>query len=479
MTKIDYKDLKSQKEWLKEEIDKMVIPTPSINIDDFSFTMMQKLFAYWVKKKHYYGNWSGTGVGKTYSFILASRVIDSHLTVVIGKNSTTNQLAGEITELYDDSIAVVYDGKLPDFDMTKHNYLIFNYEKGQQEYSQELYDSVLDKYQVDYIVFDEVQLVKQRDKKCSSRRKIFQTFRNNAVDKYNSYVSVLTATPFTNNLKEVISILSLLTGENYSDIKTRNLLKNTIEVENLLNSLGVLSKTDPKNVDGKVIEQNIQVEEIVGDTDTFNSFKRSMDSSLSIYQSVLKDKLEYIYCNDKVKKGELTILYTHYVKGIVDQSKSFFTDLGFRVCEYTGKNNDTVSYTDKKGRVDWKKVKDNYDILLASDPIATGVDGLQKVCNNLVVLSLPWTDSDFTQLKGRVYRKNSNFDKVNICIPMVRFSQISMTGYDDKVWNTIQTKGVYSTACLYGEFPKDVKSVHQSIVKELRSLMSGEFSSAA
>ena len=477
MNTLDYKDTKSYKVRLKEEIEKMVIPTPSRKI---KFSMMQKLFAYWVKEKHFYGNWSGTGVGKTYSFILASRVIDSHLTVVIGKNSTTNQLAGEITELYDDSVAVVYDGELPEFDMTKHNYLILNYEKGQQKYSKYLFDSILDKYQVDYIVFDEVQLIKQRDKNCSTRRKNFQSFRDKAVERYNSYVSVLTATPFINNIKETISILTLMTGDDYKDIKRKNILKNTIDVENLLNSLGVLSNTEPKNVKGEVIEKDIQVDEIVGDTVTFKSFKKSIDGSpLTIYQSLLKDKLEYIYCEDKVKKGELTILYTHYVDGVVDLSKSFFTDHGFRVCEYTGKNNDTVLYTDKTGRVNWKKVKDNYDILLASDPIATGVDGLQKVCNNVIVLSLPWTDADFKQLVGRVHRKNSNFDKVNICIPVVRFSEVSMTGYDDKVWNSIQTKGVFSNACLYGEFPKEIKSVHKSIVKELRGMLSEEFTYAA
>ncbi len=123
MENLTLNDQKSFKETLLKELEKMDIPTPSISID---FTMMQKLFAYWVREKHYYGNWSGTGVGKTYSFILASRVIDSHLTVVIGTNSTTHQLASEITGLYDDSVAEVYDGVLPDFDMTKHNYLIFN-----------------------------------------------------------------------------------------------------------------------------------------------------------------------------------------------------------------------------------------------------------------------------------------------------------------------------------------------------------------
>ncbi len=448
-----------------EKLDKMYIPTPSK--PEVTFSMMQKLFSYWVKEKHYYGNWSGTGVGKTYSFILASRVIDSHLTVVVGTNSTTHQLAGEITELYNDSVAVVYDGKLPDFDMTKHNYLIFNYEKGQQEYSQELFDSVLDKYKVDYIVFDEVQLVKQTGKDCSTRRMVFQNFRNSSVERYDSYVSVLTATPYTNNISEVVSILTLLTGEEYN-VKTQNTLKNTIDIENLLNSHGILCNTKPKNIFGKEIELNLHTEEILGDPTTFETFKKSLGNGpLSIYQSILQKKLEYIYVYDKIQKGELSILYTQFTDGIVDQTRDFLTDMGFRVCEYTGKNQDTDPFTDKLGKVNWGKVRDNYDILLSSKPISVGVDGLQKVCNNMVILSLPWTNADKDQLVGRIHRKNSNFDKVNVCIPMVRFPEVHNVGYDDKVWNSIQTKWMYSNACLYGEFPKEVKSVHKSIVKEL------------
>ena len=477
MKNFDFKDLKSQKETLLKELERMVIPTPSICID---FSMMQKLFAYWVKKKHYYGNWSGTGVGKTYSFILASRVIDSHLTVVIGTNSTTHQLASEIMDLYKDSVAVVYDGELPDFDMTKHNYLIFNYEKGQQKYSQELFDSVLDKYKVDYIVFDEVQLVKQTGNYCSARRRLFQTFRNNAVERYDSFVSVLTATPYTNNIKEVISILSLMTGKNYGYLHTKNLLKNTADVENLLNSLGIRATTEARNIGGKVVEENTHIDVIKGDDNTFSSFKRSIKGGpLAIYQSVLQDKLEYIYYNDKIKKGELSILYTQFTKGVVDQTKDFLTEVGFKVCEYTGENNDTEPYTDKDGKVNWEEVKDHYDIILASKPIAVGVDGLQKVSNNLVILSLPWTHADYTQLVGRLKRRESNFDSVNVCIPVVRFPQTNMVGYDDKVWNSIENKGVYSDACLNGEFPKEVRSLHQSIIKEIMEEMKEGFVDAA
>lgn len=464
MAKFDYKGLKSQKNALLKDIEEMEIPTPSISID---FSMMQKLFAYWVKNKHYYGNWSGTGVGKTYSFILASRVIDAHLTVVVGTNSTTNQLAGEITELYNDSVVVVYDGELPDFDMTKHNYLIFNYEKGQQKYSQELFDSVLDKYKVDYIVFDEVQLVKQTGKNCSTRRINFQTFRNNAVEWYDSYVSVLTATPYTNSIFEVISILSLMTGDDYSYIKTKNILKNTIAVENLLNSLGVSATTEAKNIYGKAVKANIHLDEVLGGDSTFYDFKKSIiGGPLAIYQSTLQEKLEYLYVCDKIKKGKLTIIYTQFTGGIVEQTKEFLTENGFKVCEYTGNNKDTAPYTDKNGKVDWGLVKENYDIILASKPIAVGVDGLQKVCNKMVILTLPWTDADYKQLIGRIKRKKSIFDSVDICIPVVRFPQANMVGYDDKVWHSIESKGVYGNACLNGEFPKEMKNLHQSIIKE-------------
>lgn len=475
MKKIELIDPSIMKENLKKEIDGMVIPTPSISVE---FTMMQKLFSYWVKKKHYYGNWSGTGVGKTYSFILASRMIDAHLTVVIGTNSTTHQLKGEICGLYNDSVAVVYDGTLPKLDMTKHNYLILNYEKGQQKDSMDLFNSILEKYKVDYIVFDEVQNVKQRGK-ASIRRNNFLEFRNKAVEMYDSYVSVLTATPYTTSIFEVISLLTLMTGDDYKNIKTKNSLKNTIAVENLLNSLGVNASTESKNIYGRVIEENIHNDEVIGDEATFNSFKENLDKGpLAIYQSILKAKLEYLYREDKIKKGEFSILYTQFTSGIVDETKDFFNSLGFKVCEYTGSNKDTAPYT-KDGKVDWKKVKDNYDILLTSSSMAEGVDGLQKVCNKMSILNLPWTHAKYRQLVGRIWRKKSIYDKVDICIPMVRFPQINMVGYDDKVWNSIVNKGVYSDACLKGKLPMEDTTIHGSIIKEIKGMMAKEYVYAA
>ena len=66
--------------------------------------MMQKLTVNRLKKYGRYGNWSGTGAGKTLSFIIASREVDARLTVVVCLNSTISQLEEDILDVYPDSV---------------------------------------------------------------------------------------------------------------------------------------------------------------------------------------------------------------------------------------------------------------------------------------------------------------------------------------------------------------------------------------
>ncbi|MBP9886011.1 MAG: hypothetical protein KBF93_06925 [Leptospiraceae bacterium] len=65
--------------------------------------LMQKLTVFRLLKHHRYGNWSGTGAGKTLSFILSSRSVDARLTLLIGLNSTIEQLGKNILQAYPDS----------------------------------------------------------------------------------------------------------------------------------------------------------------------------------------------------------------------------------------------------------------------------------------------------------------------------------------------------------------------------------------
>ena len=64
------------------------------------------------------------------------------------------------------------------------------------------------------------------------------------------------------------------------------------------------------------------------------------------------------------------------------------------------------------------------DVLIGSSAIGTGVDGLQAVCQRLVVNVLPWTHAEFEQLKGRIFRQGQHAEKVTVVIP-VTFADVN------------------------------------------------------
>lgn len=59
------------------------------------------------------------------------------------------------------------------------------------------------------------------------------------------------------------------------------------------------------------------------------------------------------------------------------------------------------------------------------------MDGLQYVCNRLIVACLPWTSAGYEQLLGRVYRQGSAFHDVEVFIPQV----VLRNGADEWSWD--------------------------------------------
>ena len=94
---------------------------------------------------------------------------------------------------------------------------------------------------------------------------------------------------------------------------------------------------------------------------------------------------------------------------------------GFRVAAFNGE--------DKSG-VDLFKRRE-VDVLIGSSALGTGVDGLQYVCNRLIVACLPWTSAGYEQLLGRVYRQGSAFHNVEVFIPQV----VLRNGSDEWSWD--------------------------------------------
>ena len=85
--------------------------------------------------------------------------------------------------------------------------------------------------------------------------------------------------------------------------------------------------------------------------------------------------------------------YTHYVQGIDRLLRDALVEDGWKIGFYTGEDN--------SGLVGF--LEGDVDILIGSSAIGTGVDGLQRVCNRLIVNVLPWTRlrrAEFEQLRA-------------------------------------------------------------------------------
>ena len=145
------------------------------------------------------------------------------MTLVICPNDVVKQWANDekvsIIAIYPDS--EVRTGKWAfdaRYDESKYQYVVLNYDKFSQDDSQDLILKLV-KEKIDFVVLDEVQFVKRRDKAEESQRRHNLGVLLTEARKKNSQLKVIgmSATPVTNNLEEGKSLLQYITGKMYED----------------------------------------------------------------------------------------------------------------------------------------------------------------------------------------------------------------------------------------------------------------------
>jgi superfamily II DNA or RNA helicase len=452
------KNFKILKDLFFSEYDEVISYKPPIGYSfKFPLLPMQQLTVYRVLKNKRYGNWSGTGAGKTISFIVTSRAVESKVTLLIGLNSTINQLADAITEVYPDSKVFKHYELGTVYDRSESNYLILNYDKFQQGYSEELFQDLSKNNVIDFIGIDEVHNVKQRSEEQESirrgtlKRLVGRASENNP----NLYLLGMSATPVINNLTEARSLLELITGKEYEDLNTTRTLTNALEVfkHMTLNGLRYMPKYDIaiKELDGSNTDElKIDGSEILEKLLSFEN-----NSYLETEQELLKLKLKAI---DKyLCKG--AIIYSYFTHKMILPIVEHLRNSGYKVATYTGEESMDTRELNKEAFL-----KGQIDILVGSRPIGTGVDGLQKVCKRLIILSLPWTDSEFTQLKGRIYRQGSKFNDVEIIIPQVYIPlEEREWSWDAQRLNLIKNKKTLADAAVDGLIPSRILPSPQTL----------------
>jgi superfamily II DNA or RNA helicase len=155
--------------------------------------------------------------------------------------------------------------------------------------------------------------------------------------------------------------------------------------------------------------------------------------------------------------------------------KQYVEKLGFKVGLYTGRQT-TEERENNKELFQQGKI----DILIGSTPIGTGVDGLQKICDRMILMSLPWTHSEYDQLIGRIIRQGSNFKKVDIIIPKVIINYIEDGKH--KTWsrdrhklNVIRFKkdlfGIVVNGIIPSNIVTDLTSIKRKTIDSLNEII--------
>ena len=422
-------------------------------------TLMQLYVAHKIRTNPYFGNFSGTGAGKTLSAVLASRVIDSKITLIVCPNDVVNQWAKHIVEIFSDSKVIT--GKqafYPKYDNNRYQYLVLNYDKFNQEDSPNLILSLV-KEKVDFVILDEIHFAKKRDEESSQRRRNLDGLMT-AVRKKNSNVKVLglSATPVVNNLNEGKSLLELITGKLYDDVVTRPTIPNAVTLYEKLSTVSV-RELPQYNIDVRTEDIEVNAEK----PQNF-SIKYLRSNPLAIEQFLTDARIPEIV---KRIDGQ-TIIYTEYVTNVIEKLSKAVEDAGYSYALYIGSDHSG------KDRFLNKKVQ----VLLASRPISVGVDGLQHICNRLIINTLPWTNAQYQQLLGRLVRKGQIRDVVHVCLVK---ADISGYPYDQLKWNRIEFKRTLADCAVDGRLPeKNLITPQQAAmeaVKWLERLEQGDISS--
>lgn len=271
----------------------------------------------------------------------------------------------------------------------------------------------------------------------SKRRQMVNALICGAAEKNsNLHVLGMSATPVVNNLMEAKALLEMIRGEKFDDLKTHTSIPNAIAMHEKLILHGIRYRPEYK------ISIDEQTPEVSGDLALIPQIQ-NIKSPLQLDQLLLSSKVEAMLKDGWLKQG--TLIYSYYVTGIVDQVEEAVQKAGFRVGRYTGEYKDGLEAF-KAGHI---------DVLIGSSAIGTGVDGLQGCCNRLIVMSLPWTSAEYEQLKGRIYRQGSKFDKVDVIVPQVFFPvKDEPWSWDEIRMHRIKYKRDLASAAVDGYIPE-------------------------
>lgn len=411
---------------------------------------VNQLYCAWMmRNRNFFFDMSSTGTGKSGCGIISAMSQNTKRCVIVCPLNIVVQWHRNVKKFYNSCFAShseEHNKYIPNeffIDQTenKANFHIINYDKFNREDSARTVAKQFElRNPVDMIILDESQRVKsaKEDEKedTATRKNVALLIKQLRKNNRNLKVLMLSATPVVNKISEGKSLLEMGTGTEY----------NFSTYPTVLNASKLYTEFQPfcmrwvKNyqIDQRGKDEPIIIRSYVPEYMTRDQFEElhwdDFDEFNTKYR--IATILKLIREAKNKKQDARIIVYTDYIDGIVDQLQIAFNDAGLRYGLFIG--------SDKSGMIRKTGKKDNegseiienpftlgeLDVLIASSPIAIGVDDLQYNCNTIIFNGLVWTWAKFEQIVGRLVRTGQTQDHVNIHLV---FANLNGYEYDYKV----------------------------------------------
>jgi len=411
--------------------------------------LMQRLVAFRLKRDLRLLNLSGTGTGKTLSAIYAAQICGCKRLLISCPNGVIESWRRAFASAFPTANLIIKPNNwdIPDLDEDV-NVVIVNHERFQDRLAQQLLGFCIN-YQADMIVIDEIHQSKRRTSDTSSqRRKLMNEFiRISSNINTELRVLGLSATPVINNLYEGRSLLELICQESMEgigetvDLNSCMNLYQQFVVHGIRMNPGQLSRT-------KLIQQEIDATSLLPQI----VWATKKGSYHDIEQLLVEPKLAAL--GKCLERGVKTIIFVTYIKNTIRPITNWLSKNNYSYSLYTGDDKDAQEegYRDSLDEF----IRGDSEVLIASIKCAgTGVDGLQSVCNRAIFFQLPWTSTEFEQTVGRLDRDGTDFDSVEVFLPM---TDVSLPDGERWSWcrsklDRIESKRDIAKAAVDGEIP--------------------------
>ena len=430
--------------------------------------LMQRVIVCKLLEHRHFANWSDMGTGKTLAAVMCAHAIDSQMNMIVCPNSVKEEWESHILGMFPGSLILNSIRETPPFANAGRTFFVVNYEQFQQTWSAQAVDGLVETG-MQFLIFDEIHQAKHRDGKASERRNRLLDMRNRMQDKNpDLYVLGQTGTPCINDgLREPASLLELITGDDYSDLPAFPSIPNIFRVRQAMIVKSIRCPSIEKSDDPEIIQIDCshRIDDII----------ESRHSLLAMERILLHEKIPFIIKNLKFRKdtGKGTIIYIHLVGQLADMLQVALREAGYIVDVYSG-----LESADTRSKVKQDFIHGNTDVLIASSPISTGVDGLQKICDTMIIPILPWTSAEFKQLQARIKRFGQLSPIVRFLIPQAFIEHDGQRwSIDEARWGKILFKQSLGDILTDGNIPPEaflsVEKIKKACFKWLERIEAG------